>query len=473
MNEYSNRYYVDFSELDTNEINHLIPVEDILESMGGTVFNNHCVCPVHAGADNPMGMSIDRNHNTAHCWTQCQKSYDIIELVSVRDNINRAQAVLEIIEEAGLDPLSFEGITERTFEKNPLYAGIPPLKEAEPKAKEDKRVIPVDDPKIRAYFGLKYEPREGQLNKNEDKYHSYEYIMTKADCMGIVLRAINDIYRPRYHMIINNTDRVLKEIGLDEGIRDMVKDAAKETLSFYKPYLAKIKAEGKKVMMPPDWLYRRYCNEAFGSEKGSYYIDAARFDENSLIQFDTNEIENLDSYSPAFESIDGQGITYDIKTDKPLDIDITGGNKEIGDFLMKHNIFYMDYGIPRFKSEDNGKKVYQYSSQYLSNCRMKLYGMADRYQWVKDALDIDLYRMETDTERKNIYETASYLVERNEAIALKALYNVERALEGQDTYKWQDAADMNEYEVQLDRYKSEIFEKENNINDIGEDDIER
>ena len=37
----------------------------------------------------------------------------------------------------------------------------------------------------------------------------------------------------------------------------MVKDAAKETLSFYKPYLAKIKAEGKKVMMPPDWLYRR------------------------------------------------------------------------------------------------------------------------------------------------------------------------------------------------------------------------
>ena len=140
---------------------------------------------------------------------------------------------------------------------------------------------------------------------------------------------------------------------------------------------------------------------------------------------------------------------------------------------MKHNIFYMDYGIPRFKSEDNGKKVYQYSSQYLSNCRMKLYGMADRYQWVKDALDIDLYRMETDTERKNIYETASYLVERNEAMALKALYNVERALEGQDTYKWQDAADMNEYEVQLDRYKSEIFEKENNINDIGEDDIER
>ena len=60
MNEYSNRYYVDFSELDTNEINHLIPVGDVLESMGGTVFNNHCVCPVHAGADNPMGMSIDR-----------------------------------------------------------------------------------------------------------------------------------------------------------------------------------------------------------------------------------------------------------------------------------------------------------------------------------------------------------------------------------------------------------------------------
>ena len=102
MNEYSNRYYVDFSELDTNEINHLIPVGDVLESMGSAVFNNHCVCPVHAGADNPMGMSIDRNHNTAHCWTQCQKSYDIIELVSVRDNINHAQAVLEIIGRQGL-----------------------------------------------------------------------------------------------------------------------------------------------------------------------------------------------------------------------------------------------------------------------------------------------------------------------------------------------------------------------------------
>ena len=72
--------------------------------------NVYSVCPMHEGADNPTGFCY--SNGFGFCFTQCNKSYDLFNIVMKTRNCNFAQAVEFLANLVGMEiDFSHQGIT--------------------------------------------------------------------------------------------------------------------------------------------------------------------------------------------------------------------------------------------------------------------------------------------------------------------------------------------------------------------------